>query len=469
MSVPLATAAPQPASVAARAPVTGQDIIVVGAGLAGLSCALDLAMTRHRVLLLEAKPFVGGRTSSWTESDGMHVESGLHRVLGFYQAFPDLLQRAGLKVDDVIVWEDEVEFRQPLPAAPVVFSASLAHRAFRTLSGVFTGNDYLPPMAKASAAKLLALGLEDYAARPQELDRVTILEYAKRHDVHRKVIDHLLKPLTAGIFFIPAEHYSAYAFFGLIAPYLPNITKLSVGAFRGGMTEVMAQPLAEAIVREGGEVRTGITVRELWWKDGRVCGVLTEDGMMAARHVVVATPLAAAQRFVRRHWSEAAWCQPMLALRTMPAVTLQIELDAPSMNVDHTTFGVGTSLACFSEQSRTTFRELSGRLSIILTPAERFLDMPSEQVLEIALTDADQLDLQVRNHVRRYRVVKHLADFYALEPGQDALRPEQATPVPGLTLAGDYTRQIFLSTMEGAVVSGRRAAEHASASLGGMI
>ena len=71
------------------------DVVVVGAGLAGLSCALELTACRRGVLLLEGRRVVGGRTSSWDE-DGMRVESGLHRVLGFYAAFPDLLRKAGL-------------------------------------------------------------------------------------------------------------------------------------------------------------------------------------------------------------------------------------------------------------------------------------------------------------------------------------------------------------------------------------
>ena len=66
---------------------------------------------------------------------------------------------------------------------------------------------------------------------------------------------------------------------------------------------------------------------------------------------------------------------------------------------------------------------------------------------------------------RRYRVVPHLDDFYSLAPGNDRLRPAQATPVRGLSLAGDYTRQPNVATMEGAVISGRLAAEAAEADL----
>jgi 15-cis-phytoene desaturase len=152
----------------------------------------------------------------------------------------------------------------------------------------------------------------------------------------------------------------------------------------------------------------------------------------------------------------------------MPAVTLQIELDQPSMPVDRTTFGVGTALACFSEQRRTTFRELDGRLSIILAPSGQFIGVPAEKILEIALEDADRLGIVLRGHIRRYRVVTHTDDFYSLAPGHDHLRPAQATPVPGLSLAGDYTRQPFVATMEGAVVSGALAAKAAHAELRGV-
>ena len=57
--------------------------IVIGSGLAGLSAALELSHNGFEVLLLEAAPYIGGRTASWNK-DGMEVESGLHRVLGLH-------------------------------------------------------------------------------------------------------------------------------------------------------------------------------------------------------------------------------------------------------------------------------------------------------------------------------------------------------------------------------------------------
>jgi hypothetical protein len=87
--------------------VTDADVVVAGAGLAGLACAFEVATAGREVLVLEAWEVVGGRTSSWAEQ-GMPVESGLHRMLGVYRAMPELLARAGLVLDELVCWEDEV-------------------------------------------------------------------------------------------------------------------------------------------------------------------------------------------------------------------------------------------------------------------------------------------------------------------------------------------------------------------------
>ncbi len=441
------------------------DAIVVGAGLAGLSAAFELAEQGFGVLVLEAKPWTGGRTASWTDPDGMRVESGLHRVIGTYRALPELLRRAGVGWNEIVIWEDEVEFLQPGPQPSAVFSAAPLRNPLQTLADIAGHNDYLSPGAKLSFSRFLTRGVLDFANEPAMLDRRSVLEYARELDVHPDVISKLLEPLTAGIYFVPASRLSALVFMALIAPYLNNAAAMRIGAFAGGMTEVMTEPLAEAIRARHGTVLTNAPVERLLVENERVVGVVAAGVTYRARHVVLASSLQATQRLVAAPFADAAWTEPLRRLPTMPAVTLQLELEEPSMAVDRTTFGVGTALACFSEQRRTTFRGLPGRLSIIMAPADELIDLPVDRVLAIALEDADKLGLNVRNRVTRYRLVNHRDDFYSLAPGNDHLRPSQDTPVRGLSLAGDFTRQPFVATMEGAVVSGQRAAEVAAREL----
>ena len=436
------------------------DVVVVGGGLAGLSCAFELSSRGRGVLLLESCPVVGGRTSSWNK-DGMPVESGLHRVLGFYQAFPDLLCRAGIDLDRIVHWEDEVEIRLPDGRGSGVFGAAPLYRPFETLGGILGNFELLSLLDRITLGAFISAGLLEYFTNPAALDRVSVREKAQAAGVTENAIHNVLIPLTSGLYFLPPEKYSAYAFFATLGPYLDRLLTVRVGAFLGGMTEVMAAPLAAAIVRNGGEVRTRAEVTRLLTdsaRGDRVMGVEAAGEPIAAEHVVLAASLAPAQRLVRQAFGHHPWFQPMLRLPSMPAVTIQIELDRPSMPIDRTTFGPGTVLASFAEQSRTTFRQNPGRLSIILTPPDRFLPMDDAQILEITCRDAERLGVRVRDRMVRYRVVRLPADFYSLSPGSDALRPPQATPIAGLTLAGDYTRQKYIATMEGAVVSGRLAA-----------
>ena len=55
--------------------VESVDVVVVGAGLAGLAAARDLAGAGRRVVCLEARERVGGRASSWPVGDG-HLDLG---------------------------------------------------------------------------------------------------------------------------------------------------------------------------------------------------------------------------------------------------------------------------------------------------------------------------------------------------------------------------------------------------------
>lgn len=435
--------------------MTSKKAIVIGSGLAGMTAAMDLSDAGYRVHILESRGVIGGRTSSWNEG-GMMVESGLHRFLGFYSALPKLLKRAGVDLKDLLCWEDEIEIRVP-GGKRAVFAMSI-HKPVKTLVSLLDNNDFLSLKDKAVVGAMFAAGIKDYRLHPDELDRLTVYEYAKKHGVSEAAIVHLLKPLSEGIFFVPIDRYSAYNFFGLFIPFLPRIVKSRVGAFRGGMSEVMMQPLLQYILERGGRLMLGARVENIEVRQGKVKGVWCSGEFYEADAVVLAASLQGAKEIVTRSFKDPDDnFEKLLKLPTMPAVTFQMELSKPSMSIDHTTFGPLTSLASFAEQSRTTFRSSPGRLSVILTPPEDFIAMDPKDILKIVVDDAARLGIELKGKVKRYHKVSLPHDFYSLAPGSEALRPGQGTTVKGLALAGDYTKQKHLATMEGAVVSGHRA------------
>ncbi len=432
------------------------EVIIIGAGLAGLSAAFQLSRAGLAVRVLEAKPYVGGRTASWNDA-GMQVESGLHRVPAFYTQMLALMEEAEIDLDGALCWEDEVEVR--IPEGPsAVYAVSLPRYPLRTLANVFGRNELCTLRERAALGLFFSAGLAQHALRPGSLDAWTVFDYARRFGVSERAIERLLVPMTEGLFFLHPRRYSAHVLFGLLAQGAKHPLRTGLAAFKGGMTDIMAEPIAQAIRRHGGRVETGCEVTELLTDGRRVLGVRLGDTTLAAQQVVLATSLAPAQALLRRAFGVQQWTRDLLELETMPSVTFQLELDSPSAPVDRMTFAPGTCMTTFSEQCRTTFPRQPGRLSVILSEPEKRVRQSPEELLAEVTADARRVGMELAGRVRNFRKVCWPSEFYYLTPGNDHLRPPQATPVQGLVLAGDYTRQPFLTTMEGAVIAGRRAA-----------
>jgi 15-cis-phytoene desaturase len=435
------------------------DAIIVGAGLAGLSCGLNLLDQGLSVLILEAREIPGGRTASW-DDDGMQVESGLHRYLGFYEALPDLMKRAGVDINDIVIWTDEAEIRLPDGGGAAVFGLSPVHNLLETLWGVLANNSFIDPLEKAKLSAFFTKGMVTFETDPQALDAYTVEELALKEGLSPETIHKILVPLTEGIFFLPVERYSALNLFGLFAPYLTKMHKMRVGSFSGGMSEVMIAPLVDWITAHGGEIRTDAPVERLLVENDQVTGVLCNGEEIRSTAVVVAASLVPAQELFEGRFPDHPFFTTLGTLESMPSVCVELELSRPSSPHDRVIFAPGTVLASFAEEGRTTFPASAGRLSTILAHPAQAIKLSDEELLTAVLRDAQRLGLDVSAEtVLDYRVITWPHDFYSYERGTYNKRPPQKTPVPGLFLAGDYTRQEYLQTMEGAVVSGKLAAE----------
>lgn len=433
------------------------DTIIVGAGLAGLTTAFELSERGLSVLVVEKEKVIGGRTASWEEK-GMLVESGLHRHIGYYKALPSILKKVGVNINDIVQWEEKIDIlihgRQP-----IILGLSPVYHPAAMIKGLLGNNHAIEFQDKFSLMPFLVTGFWRYIKNPEALDQYSVREYAKRYNVTENALNYMLIPLSTGIFFLPPERYSAKVFFGLFFPAMPYFYKMRVGAYLGGMTELLANPIARAIEKNGGIIKTSTCVNHLILDHERVCGVVLEDGKkFESTSVVLATNLGGAKSIIGQHFSNNPAFEHMLKLPTMPAITIQMEFSEPVLPYDRTTFGPLTALASFAEQSRSTFTHVPGRLSIILTPPEKFLDMADEAICQIIIKEAKKLGMNLASNLTDYRIVKHPEDFHSLSPHHDWMRPEQVTQINGLILAGDYTRQPFFATMEGAVISGMRAA-----------
>lgn len=430
------------------------DVIIIGAGLAGLTAAYYLSNAKKKVLLIEKEQFLGGRTSSWNEH-GMIIESGFHRHIGYYKELPKLLKNVGISLTDIIKWEKELEIKTPKHS--IVLGIDPFHFPIPFLHGIFGNHKSLSLQDKLSLSKLFCVGFKDYILQPKELDFYSILEYSKKKKISDNIIKNVVTPLSTGIFFQPTNNYSSKLFFGIFYPSLFRMINIRIGAYKMGMSEAIANPIANKIKELGGTIVTKKRVKSLLYDGKQVNGILLDNGTSIHSHyTILATDIGNAKKILQ-NLSKINFIKSFLKIETTSAVTVQLELTKPLFKVDRATFAPHTILASFTEESHTTFKNSKGRLSIILANPDYYIKKSDEEILQLVLNDLKKLKLDVQKILVNFRIVRHHQKFYNLGPNHDFERPNQNTPIPRLILAGDYTRQKFYATMEGAVLSGIKA------------
>jgi len=152
-----------------------------------------------------------------------------------------------------------------------------------------------------------------------------------------------------------------------------------------------------------------------------------------------------------------------------PVVNCQLWFDRKITDTDNLMFSQGTIFATFADVSITCpddFQKGMGTadggsvMSLVLAPAHQLMGMPNDVITELVMKDIrDRFPKSRDAKLLKSTLVKIPQSVYKAVPDVDKFRPDQISPVKNLFLAGDYTDQHYLASMEGAALSGKQAAE----------
>ena len=98
-------------------------------------------------------------------------------------------------------------------------------------------------------------------------------------------------------------------------------------------------------------------------------------------------------------------------------------------------------------------------MQCVLTPADPYMAKDNESIVAEVDVQVKKLFPSAKNlKMTWHSVVKIGQSLYREAPGMDPFRPDQRTPIPNFFLAGSYTKQDYIDSMEGATLSGRQCA-----------
>ena len=441
-----------------------KTVTVVGGGLAGISAACALADAGYRVQLLERRPYLGGRASSYQHpGTGEVIDNCQHVLIGRCTALIDLYRR--LDVTDSIRWYDRFTFITPDAQQTVLEPGSLPapfHSAFSFLRApAFSFSDKLA-IARGLAAFLPGLPPdteEDFA------------HWLRRHGQTRRAIDRFWKPVLVSALNEDLDsisvHYAAKVFREsfLLSP-------------QAGRMGIPAIPLSELYGRaidylraRSGEVFLRTSVTEVAAVDD---GWLTtsSDRSFPSDAVVLALSYEAMTALLPTLPHNAAGAELASHLAQFdhsPITGIHLWFARPITTLDHAVLLDSTIQWMFNKSRLQPAHRGSeaSYLELVVSASKSLVSMPRQEIVDLALRELAWFFPAVAGAtLLKSAVVKEVRATWSIRPQLDRIRPGAVSPWPGIFLAGDWTSTGWPATMEGAARSGYYAAEALTRSLG---
>jgi 15-cis-phytoene desaturase len=438
--------------------------IIAGAGPAGFACAKWLSDRGYEVILLEKRAVPGGKVSSWRDADGAWVESGLHVFFGAYHSLLAFLDECGLS--DCFDWKQaEMTFISPEHGlAPIRFVPGLP-APLNGLAGVAISK-LLPMRDKLRVALGLLWPIFGSQAYIDAQDSQSYAAWHLRHGMGQRALREVMDTMALALNFQRADQVSAKLVLTALLHFAQERDAPRMGLVKGAPQERLWEPLTRLLEGRGVRVVLNRKVERICYDSGanRVTGLALDDGSTIAGDLYIS---AMPVHNLRKALPESLGQQPLFddlrQLKGRPVITAQLYFDRMVTQVSNLMFSAGTHLSVYADLSRVAPDYHDGRGSIVemvVAPADELIRQPDEAVIEQVLGDFYRLHPDARRaRLTKYTLVRIPNSVYQARAGVDRYRPDQATPVPNLFLAGDYTRQEFMASIEGAVRSAQRAVE----------
>ncbi|MDX9690136.1 MAG: FAD-binding protein [Proteobacteria bacterium] len=412
--------------------IESRQIHIIGAGLAGLSAALQLTLMGEKVTVYEAAPYAGGRCRSYFDKGlDCRIDNGNHIVLSGNVAVHDYLELSGAQ-DTVI--------RHKEPIFPFMDLQTGERWILRMNNGLFprwifdpkrrvpgtTAKDYL------SASRLFFADEKDTVANCL--------------DTRSVIYKRLWEPMAIASLNTEVENASARLLANLLAqsfaaggkacqPIIPKV----------GLSETFVTPCIGTLREHGTEIKfsqrlQGIDVTS----EGQVMALRFHQNIITIGPkdwVILAVPAWVAQEIIPN----------LLTPTSFRAIAnAHFRVEAPQNLAGFTGLIGGLAEWVFVKP---------GVVSVTVSAADRYEEQDQEK-WAIAIWDdlARLFDLDP-GKIPPCRIIREKRATFAATPEQDKMRPTAYIGWKNLALAGDWTATSLPSTIEGALRSGVKAAQ----------
>ncbi len=441
-------------------------VVIVGGGLAGLASAVGLAGKDLDVTLLESRPRLGGRASSFPDpASGELVDNCQHVSMACCTNLADFCRRVGTA--DLFRREPGVLFLSPEGKYSTLRSGPLP--APLHLSGSFLRANYLTFAERLRVGYgLMRLVFDRSPEHPEPFET-----WLRRHGQTERTIDRywatvLVSALNERLDRMDVGHARKVFVDGFLRDregYRMELPLVPLG-------ELYGTRLESWLAGRGVKVRltTGVRSVDLDGEGAVETVVLRSGESVAADFVVLAVPFDRVDGLLPvGARGRMAGLARLGELDASPITGVHLWFDREVCPVDHVVTVGRLVQWVFNHTALQGHRAGEGKgqyLQVVISASYDLVALDNATIRDRVLADLAAIWPESKQAVlERWRVVTEHGATFAVRPGVDAIRPRQRTEIDGLFLAGDWTDTGWPATMEGAVRAGYKAAEGVLADL----
>lgn len=420
-------------------------VCVIGGGWAGLAAAVHLTRAGEAVTLLEAAPRTGGRARG-VEMSGTRLDNGQHLLLGAYVETLRLVRELGVQ-------ESAAFLRLPMDLSirrrgtpDIGLSSLYLPTPLHLLGGLLTARG-LPLSHRLKALPGLARIM-----KWQGQEDCPVHTLLRAHGQPETLIEGLWGPLCVATLNTAPERASARLFTAVLrGAFSGHRSHADLLMPRGALSAALPDPATRWLSARGTRIRTGTRVETLHRRDGGGFTLtLRGKDTLAADRVVLATPHPEAARLLAPLPGMADTVARLRRLETEPICTVYLQYPTSARLPTPLLGLLGTASQWVFDRR---FVGEPGRMAVVISASGPHMRL-DRQALAAQVGAELGLFFPEWGTPEHTWVIRERQATFRSTVDCDALRPANATPLPDLWLAGDYTATGLPGTLEGAVISG---------------
>jgi len=438
------------------------DVLIIGGGLSGLAAGVKLASEGLRVSLFERKHYLGGRCYSYEDTKiGEIVDNGQHVLIGAYH---QLLHYLDI-IETKHYLRKESHLRLPLfhPQKGFTdFHIKYLPKPFNLINGIFG----FPFLSETEKIRMIKLGIKIWKSsneHEENLSNMTISQWLDENKQSDTAKRNFWYPVAVSIMNEIPERASALLFFRSLKKALfGNTSDSAILIPKVNQYELYAQNAITYLKRRRCNVNLNAEVHSIMIKGNKVTGIkLSDNKIVKCKTVICAVPYYNVIRLIPEYFHE---CEPFLnfvKFEPSPIISYHLWFENAFTDVDYVgciDFNlqwIFNRRVIFGEQAKKPFY-----ITCVISGAHKYINLKKDELIKIALADLYKIFPESRNsRLVRSTIIKERRATFSATPDTEKIRPSTKTPIQGFFLAGDWTDTGLPATIEGAVLSGFRAAD----------